>query len=101
MGLVTFCTFVSDFSLNGTGVISNVLEIKLHHLNSLKDKEVNEIQVQHGEAFCGLCMKKKCYRGIPVGLNLFTVIIFSSSEDNRSEAYILNAPIHQYPICLG
>ena len=100
MGLVTFCTFVSDLSLNGTGVISNVLEIKLHHLNSLKDKEVNEIQIQHGEAFCGLCMKK-CYRGIPVGLNLFTVIIFSPSEDNRSEAYILNAPIHQYPICLG
>ena len=88
MGLVTFCTFVSDFSLNGTGVISNVLEIELHHLNSPKDKEVNEIQVQYGEAVCGLCMKK-CYRGIPVGLNLFTVIIFSSSEDNRSEAYKL------------
>ena len=73
------------------------LEIELHHLNSPKDKEVNEIQVQHGEAVCGLCMKK-CYRGIPVGLNLFTVISFSSSLDNRSEAYILNAPIHQYPM---
>ena len=86
--------------MSGTGVISNVLEIELHHLNSLKDKEVNEIQVQHGEAVCGLCMKK-CYRGIPVGLNLFTVIIFSSLQDDRIEAYILNAPIHQYPICLG
>ena len=75
--------------MSGTGVISNVLEIELqYHLNSPKDKEVNEIQVQHGEAVCGLCMKK-CYRGIPVGLNLFTVIIFSSSEDNRSEAYKL------------
>ena len=60
MGLVTFCVFVSDFSLSGTGVISNVLEIELYHLNFPKDKEVNEIQVQHGEAFCGLCMKK-CY----------------------------------------
>ena len=65
-------------TLSGTGVISNVLETELHHLNSPKDKEVNEIQVQHGEVVCGLCMKK-CYRGIPVGLNLFTVIIFSSS----------------------
>ena len=86
--------------MSGTGVIANVLEIELHHLNSPKDKEVNEIQVQHGEAVCGLCMKK-CYRGIPVGLNLFTVIIFSSSQDDRIEAYILNARIHQYPICLG
>ncbi|CAH3023435.1 unnamed protein product, partial [Porites evermanni] len=41
---------LKDFSLSGTGVISNVLEIELHHLNSPKDKEVNEIQVQHGEA---------------------------------------------------
>ena len=78
MGLGTFCTFVSDFSLSGRGVISNVLEIELHHPNSPKDKKVNEIQVQHGEPVCGLCMKK-CYRGIPVRLNLFTVIIFSSS----------------------
>ena len=100
MGLVTFLYICFRFSLSGTGVISNVLEIELHHLNSPKDKEVNEIQAQHGEAVCGLCMKK-CCRGIPVGLNLFTVIIFSSSQDNRSEAYILNAPIHQYPICLG
>ena len=61
--------------MSGTGVISNVPEIEWHPLNSPKDKEVNEIQVQHGEAVSGLCMKK-CYRGVLVGLNLFKVIIF-------------------------
>ena len=75
--------------MSGTGVISNVPEIEWHHSNSPKDKEFSEIQVQQGEAVCGLCMKK-CSRGIPVGLNSFTVIIFSSSQDGSCLLWVMS-----------
>ena len=59
---------------------------------------ISEILVQHGEAVCGLYMKR-CYRGITVGLNLFTVIIFSSSQDNRIYTEMITVNKLQQLLC--